>query len=116
MNTREAAERLGINPKALRRHLRDHWAATSSGGQYDLSEEDVLTLRGELKPRAEVLDDDGLPHLDADPGVDVETMLKARRDPHARAELLVRRRVRQTKLRDRLLELSLWGTTHAPMD
>jgi len=101
MNTTEAAAALGISPKTLRRHLRSdvRWAA--SEGRYTLSEADLEQLRQEMGRPAQKAADEG-PDT---PGFTPEQM----NDPKLRRQRLAARAMRQAKLRDRLIELSLWG-------
>ena len=100
MNTREAAARLGISEKSLRRRLRANvrWAATE--GRYELSEADLEQLRRDRdRPAQKAAEEPDTP------GFTPEQMS----DPKLRRQRLAARAQRQAKLRDRLIELSLWG-------
>lgn len=99
MNTREVAELLGIAPKTLRRHLRSHARWAASGTRYEFSDADVELLRVEMNRPADKGDDD----------VPSPFSMSDLADPASRPARRRQRTQRQAVLRDRLIELSLWG-------
>lgn len=118
-SAQEAADEIGINARALRRHLRlsEAWRSAGFGGRYQFTDSDIRTLKRELsgKPRPVRAPKEDMtskpdgyiaPLPDMIPaGTNVED-LGARRTKRERAEVEARFDARQNRLNRRLDELA----------
>lgn len=103
MNTTQAAEALGMTPRALRRHLRLNPSLTGrgEGRKYVFDDESLEAIRATLKP-AKPVDPPELEWLDQTPGIP----LHALRDPRMKRRALEQRRERAARLDARLAQLA----------
>lgn len=99
----QAAQKLNITPRALRRLMRNHHAEATvgSGGRYVFSEDDIEVLREVLNARRPA-EPTELAWLDQTPGF---TMAQTE-DPRLKQQRLEIRRERQRRLDARLQELA----------
>lgn len=112
LNTRDAAAFLDVSPKTLRRYLRSHgWTKPAGEKDYQFTAKDVRKLKADMTPPTPRAAAGEVAWLNVDQGITIEEMQQARHDPLKRREVLARRRARHHSLRDRLLELQLWGTS-----
>ena len=102
MNIREAAAELDTTPKILRRILRRSpgFGGVGIGGIYDLTPSQVEALRAVVPAKSE--SKDPYPELDQDQGFDPSLLHQMRYNPKIRAEVLARRKARESRLKNRL--------------
>jgi DNA-binding transcriptional MerR regulator len=105
-DTNEAAAALDIEPRYLRRYLRNSstYANAGQGGRYMFTEADVRDLRHIFKPSsAKVPAPLDTHYLDDDPGVPLSRYTAAKRDPRALHALREARRDARALRQQRLI-------------
>lgn len=108
VNTREVAAELDVTPKALRRFLRRHpkWKNAGIGNQYHFSKKDLKKLRKGMDTNPARPTPNELSTFNQ-PGISVEAMLAAKRNPKLKAAIRRRRAERHARLNARLEELNM---------
>jgi len=104
--TNEAAADLGVDPRMLRRWLRNNsrWENAGMGGRYIFSETEMIDLRRAFKKSKLPAPDDHDPHfLDDDPGLDLGAWTSALGDHRAMAKLRRRRQAARAARQQRLI-------------
>lgn len=113
----EAAAEVGTTPRLLRRFLRanDSWKNATQAGRYSFDEAELKSLKVQFdhwqrtrisRPQIRTRNQDSeLTHLDQDPGISVEEMLRVPRDPALRSKVLERRLKRHRRLNERLNQM-----------
>ena len=103
MNTIQAAQALGMTPRARRRHrgLNPSLAGRGEGRQYIFTDEDIASIKATMKP-SRVEDPPELEWLNQTPGF----TLSQASDPRYRRQVLEQRRERANRLNLRLAQLA----------
>lgn len=114
----EAAAEIGTSPRLLRRFIRQNesWKNATYAGRYSFTESEFQSLKKGFNqwastksrsPRVTQEVPEELLHLDEDPGITVEQMHEAAKDPYKRKEILARRAERFRKLEARIRETGI---------
>ena len=114
----EAAAEIGTTPRLLRRFLRanDSWVNATQAGRYSFTESEMQSLKKQFNhwqgtrstrpTRTSQRQETELSYLDQDKGISVDDMLRVKKDPALRRQVLARRQERHRRLQERLSQMN----------
>lgn len=104
-STPEAARMLGVEPRVLRKYLRNHaddWPGVGQGGRYYFSQGDIHEL-------ARRMGIDMKKKYEDRKGFTIEQVVRSHQDEALRKAIIAERRARQRRLEQAMRSAGVWG-------